>query len=159
MMNLFFLSNAYCGSDECMKELEFADMKKFPRCPVFLERFAVDEAGFQPDQWRCDRNLDKFQEWEANKDLIERCMFRLQGVPADLPMDKMVCDLCRGSRDQACAECSDWATISRRAPAIVAAAASLGTYIDAASANITPSRNPSALSLKDSGVASVAADL
>ena len=35
--SVFFLSNAYCGSEECLKELQYSDIKKFDRVPCFLE--------------------------------------------------------------------------------------------------------------------------
>eukprot|EP01047_Picozoa_sp_COSAG01_P139343 COSAG01_NODE_70124_length_259_cov_0.975000_1_plen_86_part_11 len=58
VLSVFFLSNAYCGSDECLKELQYADMKKFVRVPVFLEKFANDEAAFLNSKVSklCDEN-------------------------------------------------------------------------------------------------------
>ena len=46
-LSVFFLSNAYCGSDECLKELQFADVEKFERILVFLEWFVDDEETYR----------------------------------------------------------------------------------------------------------------
>ena len=37
-LSVFFLSNAYCGSEECLKELQYADMKKHARVPNTCQR-------------------------------------------------------------------------------------------------------------------------
>ena len=74
LMNAFFLSNAYCGSDECLKELQYADMKKFERVPVFLEPFANDEEAFAKRGLAalCDADFKEWDEFEIAKNTVER---------------------------------------------------------------------------------------
>ena len=44
---LFFMSNAYCGSDPCMKELTFCTIKGWKSVPVFVERLHGTEEEFK----------------------------------------------------------------------------------------------------------------
>ena len=75
MATLFFLSNAYCGSEECLKELQYADMKKFKhRVPIFLEPFVNDEETFAKKKLAqlCDADMQEFEHFESSKNTIER---------------------------------------------------------------------------------------
>ena len=44
-LSIFLLSNAYVGSAECMKELQYADMMKFKLVPVFLQVRPLHQGG------------------------------------------------------------------------------------------------------------------
>ena len=47
LANVFFLGNAYCGSRECRKEIQFADMKRFKMIPVFIEAWPMIRSGLE----------------------------------------------------------------------------------------------------------------
>eukprot|EP01044_Picomonas_judraskeda_P014972 COSAG03_NODE_2449_length_2748_cov_14.372971_3_plen_246_part_00 len=46
---IFFLGNAFCGSEPCVKELQHAEAKGFRKIPVFLEWASLKEEEFE--QW------------------------------------------------------------------------------------------------------------
>ena len=96
-LSVFFVSNEYCGSEECLKELEYADMRNFNRVPVFLEWFA-DEQTFTKTEISklCDANMQNFDGFEVSKSVVERPTLRLQGVPGPLDLLQFTCDQCRG---------------------------------------------------------------
>eukprot|EP01046_Picozoa_sp_COSAG06_P004191 COSAG06_NODE_173_length_21283_cov_14.116220_3_plen_2197_part_00 len=136
-LSVFFLSNAYCGSEECLKELQYADLKKFERVPVFLEWFVNDEETFTTNEISklCDAKMQSFDGFEVAKSIVERLTFRLQGVPGALDLMEFTCDQCRGKRDTGqpvCARCTDVECAKRTAawPKLTEMAESLGTYID-----------------------------
>lgn len=135
-LSVFFLSNAYCGSKECRKELQYASHKDLLRLPVFLERFAADQAEFEA--WgmavRCDRELQEFSKFKTSKDLVERLTLPLQGVPAHMDLSEFVCDECRDTQDTVCARCTDWASVVQRPcfAKLDEMAASLGRHVDGA---------------------------
>lgn len=108
--NWFFLGNAFCGSSECMKEFLYADQKRFNLVPVFIEPFCDAEEDYEAKKhnWRCDRDLATFDNWESKKDMIDRLACSRQGVPAMLDTQDFTCDGCRESRDRVCMECTNW---------------------------------------------------
>eukprot|EP01048_Picozoa_sp_COSAG05_P002469 COSAG05_NODE_102_length_19076_cov_21.766612_1_plen_1053_part_10 len=135
-VNLFFLSNAYSGSDECLKELQFADMKKMPRIPIFLEPYIQDEEQFQQKNVArlCDADMKTFEGFEDVQDTVERLCNRLQGVPAFWDLSKFTCNECRTKRDFVCPRCTDWERVMKSpvATQMVEAVTSLGRYVDTA---------------------------
>lgn len=133
-LSVFFLSNAYCGSDECLKELQFADVKKFERIPVFLERFVDDEEAYRKTELAelCDPEMKSFDGFQVASNLVTRLMTRLQGVPGPLDLSQFTCDACRYKRDTVCERCTDWSLVksNRCWPTLNQMAEQLGTYID-----------------------------
>ena len=115
-----FLSNAFCGSGECCNEALFAVRKHHAPIPVWLEDFADTEESF--DTWlalKADfpggarailgRDTKTFDAWQDQARQMEYYLGRSQAVPADrFDLTEFVCDICRATRDSACAECSDW---------------------------------------------------
>ena len=134
--SVFFLSNAYCGSEECLKELQYSDMKKFDRVPCFLEAFADDEDDFAAKDVAtvCDADMKEWDRFEIAKNTVERLTFRLQGVPVLMDLSQFTCDECRGKRDTVCVRCTDWASVKQKACAakLDEMAAMLGRYVDSA---------------------------
>jgi len=134
--SVFFLSNAYCGSEECLKELQYSDMKKFARVPCFLEAFANDEDDFAAKDVAtvCDADMKEWDGFEIAKNTVERLTFRLQGVPAIMDLSQFTCDECRGKRDTVCVRCTSWASVKQKACAakLDEMAAMLGRYVDSA---------------------------
>eukprot|EP01043_Picozoa_sp_COSAG02_P085458 COSAG02_NODE_23099_length_730_cov_1.077655_1_plen_207_part_10 len=133
-LSIFFLSNAYCGSDECLKELQFADVEKFERIPVFLEWFVDDEETYTKKKVAklCDAKMKTFSDFQVASSLVKRCMTRLQGVPGPLDLSQFTCDNCRGKRDTVCVRCTDWSSIQSNNcwPKLNQMAEQLGTYVD-----------------------------
>jgi hypothetical protein len=114
--SVFFLSNAYCGSEECLKELQYSDMKKFDRVPCFLEAFANDEDDFATKGVAavCDADMEEWDGFVDAKNTVERLTFRLQGVPVYMDLSQFVCAECRGKRDTVCKRCTDWEDVKQR---------------------------------------------
>jgi hypothetical protein len=110
-LSIFFLSNAYCGSQECLKELQYADIEKYARVPVFLEAFAADQAEFETVATLCDPELQEFSSFEVRKNLVKRLMCTLEGVPAFMDLTDFMCVNCGDKRDAVCAKCTDWACV------------------------------------------------
>jgi len=140
LINVFFLGNAYCGSRECRKEIQFADMKRFRMVPVFLEGFANDQDDFDAAvvrcPWMCDADRREFEDFESGKMTMERLTWTLQGVPAFLDMSAFLCEKCRTTRDAVCPDCADFDKAVARSrdggAKLIETAAVLGKYIDAA---------------------------
>ena len=108
-ISVFFLSNAYCGSEECLKELEYADMKRFTRIPVFMESFVDNAETYRKKQIStlCDKKMQEWKGFEVAKSTVERLTFRLQGVTGPLDLTRnFTCNECRGKRDTICPRCS-----------------------------------------------------
>ena len=135
-LSVFFLSNAYCGSKECRKELQYASHKGLLMLPVFLESFAANQAEFEAMGMAvcCDPELQEFSKFETSKNLVERLMLSLQGVPAYMDLSEFICDECRDTRDTVCARCTDWASVVQRPcfAKLDEMAASLGRHVDGA---------------------------
>jgi hypothetical protein len=141
---IFFLGNAFCGSANCVREVNFAVRNGFVTIPVFLEWLSRDEDGFE--RWKearttvpgalLDADARSFDEWRVKADGVAFYMEGLQGVPADFfDLSEWTCEQCRSTKDSACAVCADWSVaIAREAsgPKLLQAARALGKYIDRA---------------------------
>eukprot|EP01048_Picozoa_sp_COSAG05_P010357 COSAG05_NODE_906_length_6646_cov_15.962426_2_plen_446_part_00 len=144
---VFCVGNAFCGSNNCVKEVSFAAHKRFaPLLPVFIERLCNDEAAFE--SWKQERaavpggpdslfdcNARTFRDWRNKADNVEFYL-DLQGVPPDnFKLAEFVCPLCAGTKDSACRACCDWRAANERAGSgtkLVEAVRQLGKYIDCA---------------------------
>jgi hypothetical protein len=141
---IFFLGNAFCGSANCVREVNFAVRNGFVTIPVFLEWLSRDEDGFE--RWKearttvpgalLDADARSFDEWRVKADGVAFYMEGLQGVPADFfDLSEWTCEQCRSTKDSACAVCADWSVaVAREAsrPKLLQAARALGKYIDRA---------------------------
>jgi hypothetical protein len=131
VVNVIFLSHAYCGSRECTKEFHYGDMKRFTMIPVFLEFGGISEKDFphQVERLRCDHDRETYGGWETAKMAIEKVAFGLQGVPAKLNMEDFECKDCEHTRDHICSTCHADA-VQNPSPQLCEVAATLGQYID-----------------------------
>ena len=114
-----FLGNAYLGSSECVRELQFADTllreNQKPLIPFFLESFVNSQEDFDRKKtlWRCDSDLRKFEQWAKKKQYARKAATCLQGVPAYFEdLSVFTCDKCRGKKDTACSTCTSWETVT-----------------------------------------------
>ena len=92
LLSIYFLCNAYIGSAECMKEVQFGDMQRdIQSVPIFIEQFCHAEADFaakRRDLWRCDSDRDSFAEWSAWRDVLERLAMPKQGAYTPLALEE-----------------------------------------------------------------------
>jgi hypothetical protein len=141
-----FLSNAYLGSGECMKELTFADelVKEENKCliPVFLESFVNCSEDFEVQGIKnhCDKNLKSWKAWNKKRQLARKTAGCLQGVPAffDNLRSEFTCAECRAKKDHVCLStiagpgCSTLqkARSTAQWPQVETALKQLGQYVD-----------------------------
>jgi hypothetical protein len=140
---IFFVGNAFAGSTNCVREVNWAVRKfKHKALPVFLEWFCDDQASF--DRWLrarpagagvMDEELRGFRAWRYKADNVGFYLEDKQSVPANLfDMSAFVCDMCRATArdDKVCPSCSNWSTATQKAfgPKLVEAARRLGKFID-----------------------------
>eukprot|EP01052_Picozoa_sp_SAG31_P035967 SAG31_NODE_4418_length_3251_cov_5.297313_2_plen_98_part_00 len=78
--------------------------------PLFIEQFVNSEAEFaeKKDAWRCDGDRQRFSDWSAWRDVLERVAMPKQGAYTPLHLDDFICERCTGTRDAVCPHCSDW---------------------------------------------------
>lgn len=135
MLSVFCLSNAFCGSDECILELNYAGMEKRLRIPVFLEPFATSAADFAQRGIAelCDKNKQDWEAFEISKNVVKRSTGHLQGAPIFChDLSEFTCPACRGTRDSPCPQCTDWEAVMGGpfADKVTEAATLLGRTID-----------------------------
>ncbi len=113
LATISFLSNAYLGSNECIKEMQFAEGERKPLIPFFLEPFVNSRQDFvdKHAKWRCDPELMDYKSWSKKKHYARKTANCLQGVPAFFDdLSVFTCDECHGNRDTVCATCTSWGT-------------------------------------------------
>eukprot|EP01043_Picozoa_sp_COSAG02_P039623 COSAG02_NODE_3143_length_7292_cov_20.803698_9_plen_768_part_01 len=135
LATISFLSNAYLGSNECIKEMQFAEGERKPLIPFFLESFVNSRHDFADKhaKWHCDPELMDYKQWSKKKYYARKTANCLQGVPAFFDdLSVFTCDKCHGKRDTVCPTCTSWATVLKGEYKLKAekAAAMLGQYID-----------------------------
>eukprot|EP01051_Picozoa_sp_SAG22_P008083 SAG22_NODE_596_length_8727_cov_107.360338_9_plen_651_part_00 len=90
-----------------MKEFQYGDRFKLPYLPVYIESFASSEAQFENRKHLWSPDMDDFETWESNKDVIDRVACSVQGVMAHMDLAHFVCRSCETTRDQICVDCSN----------------------------------------------------
>ena len=136
MRTLIFLSNAYCGSANCVEELEFASRENLNRTPIYLETLAEDEQDFSEKQIAelCDSDMTAFHGFQSSVDNVKKLTGRLHSEMVKTDLSYFICDGCRSTRrcDFVCPYCSDWETVVRgpAAQSMKEVVASLGRQID-----------------------------
>ena len=61
--------------------------------PLFIEQFVNSEAEFaeKKDAWRCDGDRQRFSDWSAWRDVLERVAMPKQGAYTPLHLDDFIC--------------------------------------------------------------------
>ena len=136
-LSIYFLGNAYAGSDECLQEFQWAVMEKLKFVPVLLETWVASEADFVTKNIAelCDSDRNTFAEWEKRKDVVRRGCGAKQGCVAHMSRDDFLCQQCEHTvrEDRVCPSCSDWKRVLQTPSSekFLEAVRTGGRYIDA----------------------------